>query len=62
MGASEAGPEWLVRLVGLLENQSLAFAVGSAFLFCVVAIIFSVQWRKRSNRGPLEWTMRRVTT
>jgi len=46
--------------LGFLENQSPPFAIGSAVLFCVCAILFSHFWRKRFKRGPLEWVMRRV--
>jgi uncharacterized membrane protein YeiB len=50
-----------LEALGLLENQSLPFAVGSALLFCAGAILFSSLWRQRFNRGPLEWVMRRLT-
>jgi len=51
----------LLGVLGLLENQTLFFAVGSAVIFCAGAVLFSFFWRKRFNRGPLEWVMRRVT-
>jgi uncharacterized membrane protein YeiB len=51
----------VLEALGLLENQPLSFAVGSAIIFCVVAVLFSVLWMKRFNRGPLEWVMRQVT-
>jgi uncharacterized membrane protein YeiB len=51
----------VLEALGLLENQSLPFAVGSALLFCVGALLFSFLWRQRFNRGPLEWVMRRLT-
>ncbi len=51
----------LLGALGRLENQTLTFAVGSSVVFCVAAVLFSVLWRKRFNRGPLEWVMRRVT-
>lgn len=46
--------------VGLLEHQSLGFAVGSAVAFSVLAIIFSTIWRRYFRRGPLEWVMRQL--
>ncbi len=52
MGALEA--------LGRLEHQSLPFALGSAAVFCAVAVLFSHAWRKRYERGPLEWIMRKV--
>lgn len=47
--------------VGRLENQSFAFAVGSAALFCAAAVLFAHLWRLRFKLGPLEWLMRRST-
>ena len=51
----------LLETVGLLENQTLPFAVGSALVFYVIGVIFSVFWRKRFKQGPLELIMRRVS-
>ena len=53
MGALELG--------GMLEDRSLAFAVGSALLFCAASVVFSALWRGRFRRGPLELVMRRMT-
>lgn len=47
--------------LGLLQNQSLAFAVGSAVLFCLTAVIFASYWRKYRRLGPLEWLLRRAS-
>ena len=47
--------------LGLLEDQTLPFALGSALIFCGCAVLFSYLWKKRFNRGPLEWIMRRIT-
>lgn len=47
--------------LGLLENQTFPFAIGSAVIFCICGVIFSHFWRKRFERGPLEWGMRRIT-
>ena len=56
----------LVIGMGLLKvlevlDKTLPFAIGSAVIFCICAVIFSHFWRKRFERGPLEWGMRRIT-
>jgi uncharacterized membrane protein YeiB len=51
----------LLETFGLLENQSLTFAVAGAVVFCAGAVLFSFLWQKRFKRGPLEWMIRRVT-
>jgi uncharacterized protein len=43
-----------------LENQSLSWAVTTSLAFSVMAMAFSWGWRRRHDRGPLEWIMRRV--
>ena len=45
--------------VGRLENQSLPFAVAASVAFYALAVAFAVLWRKRFDRGPLEWVMRK---
>ena len=45
--------------VGRLENQSLPFAVAASAAFYAFAVAFAVLWRKRFDRGPLEWVMRK---
>ena len=49
------------KALGLLDNQTLPFAIGSAVIFCICGVIFSHFWRKRFERGPVEWGMRRIT-
>ena len=49
------------KLLEVLENQTLPFAIGSAVIFCICAVMFSHFWRKRYERGPLEWGIRRIT-
>ena len=49
------------KLLEVLENQTLPFTIGSAIIFCICAVIFSHFWRKRFERGPLEWGIRRIT-
>ena len=51
----------LLEPLGVLEDKTLPFAIGSAVIFCVCAVIFSHFWKKRFSRGPLEWSMRRIT-
>ncbi len=50
-----------LEALGRLENQTPAFAIGSAAVFCATAVVFAHLWRRRFRRGPLEWLMRRVT-
>jgi uncharacterized membrane protein YeiB len=50
-----------LNAVGLLKKQPLPFALGSAAVFCAGAVLFSYAWRKRYEKGPLEWVMRKVT-
>ena len=49
------------KALEMVANQTFPFAIGSAILFCICAVIFSHFWKKRFNRGPLEWGMRRIT-
>ena len=50
----------LLKALGLLD-KTLPFAIGSAIIFCICAVMFAHFWRKRYERGPLEWGMRRIT-
>ncbi|NOX31135.1 MAG: DUF1624 domain-containing protein [Actinobacteria bacterium] len=50
----------ILESMGRLENQTLEWAVVTSLIFSVVAIVFSWAWRRRYQRGPLEWVMRRV--
>ena len=43
-----------------LDNQSLEWAIVTSLTFSAAAILFSWAWRRRYQRGPLEWVMRRV--
>ena len=52
--------EGLLKTLGVLD-KTLPLGVGSGVIFCICAVIFSHLWRKRFERGPLEWGMRRVT-
>jgi uncharacterized membrane protein YeiB len=53
MGALEA--------LGWLHDRTLGFAVAAAATFCGAAAVFSLGWRQRLPRGPLELLMRRLT-
>jgi len=50
-----------LEALGRLEHQSVGFGLTSAGAFCAIAVLFSVWWRGRFTRGPLEAVMRRVT-
>ena len=50
----------LLKALGVLD-KTLPFAISSAVIFCICAVIFSYYWSKRFERGPLEWGMRRIT-
>lgn len=47
---------------GLLNKQSISFAVGGAVLFFLISIVFASIWMPRFKLGPLEWLMRKATT
>ena len=51
----------VLQAIGRLENQTLAFALLAALVFCMVSAVFAQLWRKRFKRGPLEATMRTLT-
>lgn len=53
--------KWTLEALGVLGNRTLPFAIGSAVIFCICAVIFSHFWRKQFERGPIEWVMRRIT-
>jgi uncharacterized membrane protein YeiB len=46
--------------MGLLENGTLPQAVLAALAFFVVSVAFAVVWRRKVDRGPVEWLMRRI--
>lgn len=51
----------MLEAVGVLESQSLGFAVSAALVFCLAGIAFATAWRRRFRRGPLAWAMRAIT-
>ena len=50
-----------LEAIGLLEKQSISFAVISALIFNIAAILFSHFWIRKFKRGPLELVMRKIT-
>ncbi|WP_439741787.1 DUF418 domain-containing protein [Bacillus pseudomycoides] len=48
-------------LLHRLENQSLSFVLIFAICFFIFSILFSVLWRNKFSRGPIEWVMRKIT-
>ncbi len=50
----------ILESLGMLGNQSTAKAVLAATLFFAGSILFSWLWRRRFDRGPLEWILRKV--
>ncbi|WP_459502266.1 DUF418 domain-containing protein [Bacillus sp. C1] len=44
-----------------VENQTLTFALTFSLLFFIGSIIFSVIWRRKYKRGPIEFIMRKIT-
>ena len=52
----------MLDALGRLEDQSMEFALGSALVFCALAVVFSTCWRRQFDRGPLEWLLRRWTS
>ncbi|MCY9548772.1 DUF418 domain-containing protein [Lysinibacillus xylanilyticus] len=51
----------ILALLNRLENQTLAFSILFTTLFFVGSILFSVLWRRKYKRGPIEWVMRKIT-
>ncbi|MBG9455817.1 membrane protein [Lysinibacillus sphaericus] len=51
----------ILALFNWLENQTLAFSLVFTLLFFVASILFSVLWRNKFKRGPIEWIMRKMT-
>jgi uncharacterized protein len=51
----------ILFVLNLLENQSLIFASTYSVCFFLLSILFSVLWRKKFSRGPIELLMRKIT-
>ncbi len=50
----------VLETMGRLEDQSLVYIVVASLIFCAASIAWSTWWRRRHQRGPLEWVMRRL--
>ena len=50
----------LLESIGMLENQSIDFAIFSAIIFNILCIIFAYFWKSKFAVGPLEWVFRKV--
>ncbi|MDQ0898651.1 DUF418 domain-containing protein [Paenibacillus sp. V4I7] len=49
----------ILEIFGILENGSLIFSMLYAVTYFVVAIVFSLIWKRKFKRGPLELVMRK---
>lgn len=49
----------ILEIFGILENGSLTFSMLYALAYFVVAIVFSLIWKRKFKRGPLELVMRK---
>ncbi|OBR62354.1 hypothetical protein A7K91_01675 [Paenibacillus oryzae] len=50
----------LLQGIGYLENKSLPFTVFYSLLYFAAAAVFSMLWRKKMARGPIELAMRKL--
>lgn len=51
----------ILIVLNRLEHQTIAFSLLFSCLFFVGSMLFSVLWRRKYNRGPIEIIMRKVT-
>lgn len=51
----------VLEALGLLEGQSVAFAVGAALCFCLLGMVFAGLWLRHFKAGPLEALFRKLT-
>ena len=52
--------KWMLRALEV-SDIIYPFGIENAVIFCICAVIFSHFWRKRFERGPIEWIMHRIT-
>ncbi len=52
----------VLEALGKLENQTLAFALTAALVFCVAATVFATLWLRKFKRGPLEVLLRKLSS
>ncbi|GGF68866.1 membrane protein [Paenibacillus albidus] len=50
----------LLSFLNRLQNQSLAFSLLFSCLFFAASILFSVLWKRKFTRGPMELLMRKI--
>ncbi|MCH1625321.1 DUF418 domain-containing protein [Fredinandcohnia quinoae] len=50
----------ILVLLGRLVNQTLELSLIFSTLFFVGSMLFSIIWRKKFKRGPIEWMMRKL--
>ncbi|MCP5024989.1 MAG: DUF1624 domain-containing protein [Actinomycetia bacterium] len=50
----------ILEAMDRLENQSLEWAITTSLIFSLAVIPCCWAWRRRFDRGPLEWVMRRA--
>lgn len=51
----------LLETLNMMSDQTLFFSIFYATSFFVFSVLISYFWRKKFNRGPLEYLMRRVS-
>jgi len=51
----------IMEAFGILENQTLQFAMSASVLFCISGVLFAYLWRRWFRRGPIELVMRILT-
>ncbi|MGR5959969.1 DUF418 domain-containing protein [Bacillus cereus] len=49
-------------LFNRMEHQTLLFVLLFTTVFFIFSILFSVLWRKKFSRGPIEWIMRKLAS
>ncbi|WP_102273664.1 DUF418 domain-containing protein [Cytobacillus massiliigabonensis] len=50
----------ILVLLGRLVNQTLELSLIFSILFFVGSMLFTIIWRKKFKRGPIEWMMRKL--
>ena len=50
----------ILEQIGRLEHQTMGVALTASLVFCAGAVAASWAWRRRFDRGPAEWLMRRI--
>ncbi len=50
----------VLEAAGRLEEQTLSWAVETSLAFSFVSVVGAWAWRRRYDRGPFEWLLRRV--